>query len=182
MSKPIWTSCSFALSFIFFVELAIFDACGQSRLVLQPTQDATVNRQYSDKNFGSATELEIKRSKSERKHKRCYLRFDLQKVENPISLAVLECSITKGSPTVAGQQERVHHFENFALNMLGTPHCVGLHWFRFVDDDGSNKGVYDEHFNPYQELQDSVRNISRQMYRLRSRQLFGNLDFNGSVK
>ena len=83
---------------------------------------------------------------------------------------------------VPSQRERVQHFENFALRMLGTPHCVGLHWFRFVDDDGSNKGVFDGQFKPYQELQDSIKNASRQMYRLRSKQLFGNLDFNGSVK
>ena len=94
-----------------------------------------------------------------------------------------------GFPNVEGagwvvptQKERAQHFENFALQMLGTPNCIGIHWFRFVDDDGSNKGVYQLDYKPYEKLQDSIKNISRQMYRLRSKQLFGDLDFNGQAK
>ena len=83
---------------------------------------------------------------------------------------------------VPTQKERVQHFENFALQMLGTPNCIGLHWFRFVDDEGSNKGVYDLQFEPYQELQDSMKNISAGLYRLRSQQLFGDLDFQGKAR
>ena len=82
---------------------------------------------------------------------------------------------------VPTQIERAQHFENFALQMLGTPHCVGIHWFRFVDDEGSNKGVYNSKFQPYRQLQDSMKNVSRQMYHLRSKQIFGDLDFNGQA-
>ena len=83
---------------------------------------------------------------------------------------------------VPGQQERVQHFENFALQMLGAPNCVGIHWFRFVDDEGSNKGVYNLQYKPYQALQNSMKNFSGSMYRLRSELLFGNPDFNGRAK
>ena len=83
---------------------------------------------------------------------------------------------------VPSQKERVQHFENFALQMLAAPNCVGIHWFRFVDDDGSNKGVYNLRYEPYQALQGSMKNLSAAMYRLRSQQLFGNRDFNGRAK
>ena len=83
---------------------------------------------------------------------------------------------------VPTQKERTEHFENFALQMLGTPNCIGIHWFRFVDDEGSNKGVYNLRFEPYQQLQDSMKNFSRRMYRLRSKLLLGNFDFNGQAK
>ena len=83
---------------------------------------------------------------------------------------------------VPTQKERAKHFENFAMQMLGAPNCVGFQWFRFVDDEGSNKGVYNLQFEPYQQLQDSMRNISGGLYRLRSQQLFGNLDFQGKAK
>ena len=83
---------------------------------------------------------------------------------------------------VPSQKERVQHFENFALQMLGTSNCVGIHWFRFVDDDGSNKGIYNLQYEPYQALQGSMKNLSATMYRLRSQQLFGNRDFNGRAK
>ena len=110
--------------------------------------------------------------------------------KKPFIITEFYCKASdSGLPNVEGagwvvptQKERVQHFENFALQMLGTPNCVGIHWFRFVDDDGSNKGVYNLDYEPYQELQDSMKNISRQMYRLRSKQLFGDLDFNGQVK
>ena len=83
---------------------------------------------------------------------------------------------------VPSQKERVQHFENFALQMLGAPNCVGIHWFRFVDDEGSNKGVYNLQYKPYQELQRSMKNLSGSMYRLRSELLFGNPDFKGRAK
>ena len=82
---------------------------------------------------------------------------------------------------VPTQKERVQHFENFAMEMLATPNCIGFHWFRFVDDEGSNKGVYDSQFQPYQQLQDSMKNISGGLYRLRSQQLLGDLDFQGKA-
>ncbi len=83
---------------------------------------------------------------------------------------------------VPTQKERVQHFENFAMQMLGTPNCIGFHWFRFVDDEGSNKGVYNSRFQPYQQLQDSMKNISGGLYRIRSQQLFGDLDYQGKAK
>ena len=80
------------------------------------------------------------------------------------------------------QKEQVQHFENFAMQMLGTPNCIGFQWFRFVDDEGSNKGVYDSRFQLYQQLRDSMRNISGGLYRLRSQQLFGDQDYQGKAK
>jgi len=83
---------------------------------------------------------------------------------------------------VPTQKERVQHFENFAMEMLGTPNCIGFQWFRFVDDEGSNKGVYNLQYRPYQELQDSMNNISNGLYRLRSQRLLGDLDYQGKAK
>ena len=83
---------------------------------------------------------------------------------------------------VPTQKERVQHFENFAMQMLGTPNCIGFHWFRFIDDEGSNKGVYDAEYQPYQQLQDSMKNLSGGLYRLRSQQLFGDLDYQGKSR
>ena len=83
---------------------------------------------------------------------------------------------------VPTQKERVQHFENFAMQMLGTPNCIGFQWFRFVDDEGSNKGVYNSRFQSYQRLQDSMKNVSGGLYRLRSQQLFGDLDYQGKAK
>jgi len=82
---------------------------------------------------------------------------------------------------VPTQKERVQHFENFAMQMLGTPNCIGMHWFRFIDDEGSNKGVFDANYQPYQQLQDSMKNLSSGLYRLRSQQLFGDLDYQGKA-
>ena len=83
---------------------------------------------------------------------------------------------------VPTQKERVQHFENFAMEMLGTPNCIGFHWFRFVDDEGSNKGVYNLQFQPYRELQSSMNNISKGLYRLRSQQLLGDHNYDGKAK
>ena len=83
---------------------------------------------------------------------------------------------------VPTQKERVQHFENFAMQMLGTPNCIGFQWFRFVDDEGSNKGVYNSRFQSYQRLQNSMKNVSGGLYRLRSQQLFGDLDYQGKAK
>lgn len=83
---------------------------------------------------------------------------------------------------VPTQKERVQHFENFAMEMLGTPNCIGFQWFRFVDDEGSNKGVYNLQFRPYEELQKSMNNISNGLYRLRSQQLLDDLDYQGKAK
>jgi hypothetical protein len=83
---------------------------------------------------------------------------------------------------VLNQQGRSDFFENFALKLLSASHNIGWHWFKFNDDDGSNKGVYTEDFLlSYQELQDSMAQIASQVYPLRSVLLTGTPDFEGEA-
>ncbi|MDA7746344.1 DNRLRE domain-containing protein [Psychromonas sp.] len=80
---------------------------------------------------------------------------------------------------VAEQRERSLFFENFALNLLASKANVGWHWFKYIDDDGANKGVFTESYLPYNELQTSMSQIAQMVYPLRSYLLDGTLDFNG---
>jgi hypothetical protein len=80
---------------------------------------------------------------------------------------------------VESQGDRSLFFENFAMQLLASENCVGFHWFKFIDDDGSNKGLYDLDYQVYEELQTSMANITQNLYRLRSYLVSGTLDFNG---
>ena len=83
---------------------------------------------------------------------------------------------------VAEQRERSLYFENFALNLMASKSCVGWHWFKYIDDDGANKGVFTESYMPYTELQASMSQVAQMIYPLRSYLLNGTLDFNGLAK
>ena len=83
---------------------------------------------------------------------------------------------------VKDQKGRSAYFENFALKLLSAPNNVGWHWFRLVDDDGSNKGAYSgDYLEAYAELQSSMRQVARHVYSLRSTLLTGTLDFDGQA-
>mmetsp|Transcript_2440 Transcript_2440/g.3512 ORF Transcript_2440/g.3512 Transcript_2440/m.3512 type:complete len:152 (+) Transcript_2440:915-1370(+) len=74
---------------------------------------------------------------------------------------------------VKTQQDRGQFFQNFVLGLLLEPHCVGYHWFKYIDDDPddqkklqrmSNKGVLNSRYEPYKPLIDAQRLINSQGY------------------
>ena len=74
---------------------------------------------------------------------------------------------------VPDQEERALFFENYAIKTMEDPKCIGFHWFRFIDNNGSNKGLYDGNYNIYEPLEESFEQINRTKYSLRERRLRG---------
>jgi hypothetical protein len=77
------------------------------------------------------------------------------------------------------QNDRSLFFENFALQLMASKSCVGWHWFKYIDDDGANKGVFDGSYHSYTMLQESMAQIAQMIYPLRSYLLDGTVDFSG---
>jgi hypothetical protein len=53
-----------------------------------------------------------------------------------------------GLPNVSGagwvvptQADRARFYQHFSLRMIETPACVGLHWFRYMDNDPADLSV-----------------------------------------
>ena len=80
---------------------------------------------------------------------------------------------------VRSQSDRSLFYENWCLKLLSHPGSVGWHWFRYIDNNGSNKGLLDQNYNWYEPLRTSFANISKDVYRLRSFMLYGNTNYNG---
>ena len=74
---------------------------------------------------------------------------------------------------VPTQKERAVFFENYILKTLEDPRCIGYHWFRFVDNNGSNKGLYDADYEAYPDLAKSFVEINEAKYALRDQRLRG---------
>lgn len=83
---------------------------------------------------------------------------------------------------VPTQADRAKFYQHFALQMMEAPGCVGLHWFRYMDNDpadlsvdpsnrDSNKGVVNIEFTPYQPLLDGMKELNVRAYTLRERLL-----------
>ena len=68
---------------------------------------------------------------------------------------------------VSTQADRAKFFENFTLALIEHPGCVGFHHFKYIDDDGSNKGLVSETFQWYSTFKNSFYTIARDIYRLR---------------
>lgn len=66
------------------------------------------------------------------------------------------------------QQDRIDHFENFAMTCLSHRGSVGWTWFKYIDKNDANKGIVDIDFNVYTDLVESMANISKDVYNLRS--------------
>jgi hypothetical protein len=73
--------------------------------------------------------------------------------------------------TVKTQRDRGLFYQNFTLGLLESPHCVGWHWFKYMDNDptdtradpsnrDSNKGIVDNTFKPYPDLLDRMRALN----------------------
>ena len=90
-----------------------------------------------------------------------------------------------GLPNVSGagwvvptQADRAKFYQHFALGMIETPSCVGLHWFRYMDNDpadlsvdpsnrDSNKGVVNISFKPYAPLLAGMKELNERIYTVR---------------
>ena len=77
--------------------------------------------------------------------------------------------------TVKTQRDRGLFYQNFTLGLLESPHCVGWHWFKYMDNDptdtradpsnrDSNKGIVDTAFKPYPDLVDRMRALNERAW------------------
>lgn len=76
---------------------------------------------------------------------------------------------------VPTQQDRHDFYQNFVLQLLLSDSCVGWQWFKYQDNDptdktldptniDANKGVVDNSYNPYGLLLDGMRRINARRY------------------
>lgn len=86
----------------------------------------------------------------------------------------LACSSGAGF-RVSTQKDRGRFYQNFALKLLETKHCVGAHWFKYLDNDpeatwrdnsniDGNKGIFSIGFDLYTDLTDEMKELNRQIY------------------
>ena len=75
------------------------------------------------------------------------------------------------------QADRAIHYQNFCLNLLKAPNCVGWHWFRYQDNDptdpstdpsnnDSNKGIVNNDYELYQVLTTKMKQLNLNKYKL----------------
>lgn len=78
---------------------------------------------------------------------------------------------------VRTQQARGFFYQNFTLKLLENKHCVGWHWFKYMDNDpedlttdysnrDSNKGIVNSKFEPYLPLLDEMKKINDNAFHL----------------
>ena len=78
---------------------------------------------------------------------------------------------------VKTQKERGIHYQNFILSFLQNKNCIGIHWFRYQDNDptdktadisnkDSNKGMINTSYNWYKPLTDAMSSINNKIYQL----------------
>lgn len=76
---------------------------------------------------------------------------------------------------VKTQRDRGYFYQNFTLGCLESRGCVGWHWFKYRDNDpsdksvdpsntDSNKGLVNLQLQPYRPLADAMREINTQAY------------------
>ena len=82
---------------------------------------------------------------------------------------------------VPTQTDRANWFSNWMLKLLSSRGNVGFHWFRYIDNHDANKGLYNESYLAYPELQAVMSSISNSIYGLRSLQLYGNSNYEGRI-
>jgi hypothetical protein len=78
---------------------------------------------------------------------------------------------------VKTQKDRGAFYQNFTLGLLAHPGCVGWHWFKYMDNDptdkhadpsntDSNKGIVTNTYEPYTELLLRMKEINQHVYGL----------------
>ena len=74
---------------------------------------------------------------------------------------------------VRNQAARAYAYQHFTLGLLQATNCVGWHWFKYQDDDGSdndgkpaNKGLFDNNYTLFPYLGRYVKNLNIHTYDL----------------
>jgi hypothetical protein len=78
---------------------------------------------------------------------------------------------------VKTQQDRGLFYQNFTLGLLESGNCVGWHWFKYQDNDptnkkvdpsntDANKGILNNMYKEYIGLTEKIKEINQQTYRL----------------
>lgn len=78
---------------------------------------------------------------------------------------------------VKTQMDRGIHYQNFCLALLQIKNCVGWHWFRYQDNDptdksadpsnnDSNKGIVTTTYELYTPLADKMKQLNESVYDL----------------
>ena len=78
---------------------------------------------------------------------------------------------------VKTQQDRAYAYQHFTLGLLESGNCVGWQWFRYQDNDptdkskkpehnDSNKGILDNEYQPYKELTKAMKQMNSNVYPL----------------
>jgi hypothetical protein len=78
---------------------------------------------------------------------------------------------------VKTQADRGIHYQNFCMELLKAPNCVGWHWFRYQDNDptdlsadksnrDSNKGLVSYQYKPYLTLLEKMKTLNLNKYEL----------------
>jgi hypothetical protein len=93
-------------------------------------------------------------------------------------------AVDSGLPNTTGagwlvktQADRGAFYQNFALALLESKSCVGWHWFKYIDNDptdkkaeasnkDSNKGILNLRGEPYQPLLDAMRELNSRVFPL----------------
>lgn len=85
---------------------------------------------------------------------------------------------TSGAGWIAKTQEdRGKFYQNFCLGLLENKNCVGWHWFKYQDNDptqknaepsntDSNKGIFNIYCNPYKPLVEKMNQLNQNRYHL----------------
>lgn len=89
-----------------------------------------------------------------------------------------------GLPNMSGagfivktQEDRGLFYQNFNLALLESNNCIGWHYFKYQDNDpslkdaepsniDSNKGIVDQHYNPWIEMLDKMKELNQQVYNI----------------
>lgn len=78
---------------------------------------------------------------------------------------------------VKTQKDRGLFYQNFTLGLIESKNCVGWHWFKYMDNDptqkgaepsntNANKGIVDNNYQLYAPLVDKMKELNFQMYQL----------------
>lgn len=74
---------------------------------------------------------------------------------------------------VPRQEDRAYWYQHFTLGLLEARNCVGWHWFKYQDDDGTdnssqpaNKGMFDNNYEIYPDLGKLASQINFNVYDL----------------
>lgn len=78
---------------------------------------------------------------------------------------------------VKTQSDRGDFYQNFALRLLETKNCVGIHWFKYRDNNpeeggdlsniDSNKGIVNKDYEEYTDMTFKMGEINKKIYNLR---------------